>query len=134
MDWINDKIDEYCRWLRGNMDAKQDLGTGWYVLSTPFIGLFNDHIQVYVRRTDSGILLSDDGETLDNLSMAGVDFNRSERRRRFLDQILNTYGVSKEGTELFVKSSEKEFPFKKHALVTAIMNIYDLETQGHERR
>lgn len=127
MDWIKQKIDEYCQWLRNNTDVRKDLGTEWYSLSTPFIGLFNDHVEIFVKREGTNILISDDGWTLDNLSMVGVDFNRSEKRRKILDNILNTYGVTLQGSELIVKANDKDFPMKKHALVSAIMNINDLE-------
>lgn len=127
MEWIRKQIDDYCRWLKDNTIARKDTGTGWYAISTPFIGMFNDHIEIYVKKTSDFIYLSDDGETLNNLSFVGVDFTRSEKRKEMLDSILRTYGVSLENGELTVKASVHDFPFKKHSLVTAIMNVCDLE-------
>lgn len=109
------------------------MGTDWYALSTPFIGMFNDHIEIYVKNQGGNILLSDDGETLENLSLVGVDFNRSEKRRAILNAILNTNGIILKGTELTATASSKDFAMKKHALVTAIMNINDLEVLASNR-
>ncbi len=127
MEWIQKKIDEYCSWLKDNTIVHKDLGTEWYALSTPFVGFFNDHINIYVKREDGNIILSDDGETLENLSLCGVELGRSEKRRNILNSILNTHGIKIEGTELLAIASNQDFPIKKHALVSAIMNICDLE-------
>ena len=127
MDWIRKRIDDYCRWLRDNTCIRKDVGTEWYAISTPFIGLFNDHIEIYVKKEGNSIILSDDGETLRNLSLAGVDFNRSEKRKEMLDSVLRTHGVALEDGELVIRCYTQDFPFKKHALVTAIMNVCDFE-------
>lgn len=127
MDWIHKQIDNYCRWLKDNTCIRKDVGTDWYAISTPFIGMFNDHIEIYVKKEGDNIILSDDGETLRNLSLIGVDFNRSEKRKEMLDAVLRTHGVSLEDRELVIKCYVQDFPFKKHALVTAIMNVCDFE-------
>lgn len=127
MDWIHKQIDGYCRWLRDNTCIRKDVGTDWYAISTPFVGLFNDHIEIFVKKEGDGIILSDDGATLRNLSLIGVDFARSDKRKEMLDSVINPHGVKLEDGELVVRCGMQDFPFKKQALVTAIMNVCDFE-------
>ena len=93
MSWLDDKLNEYFAWMRDNTIAKEDPLTGWSVISTPFTGLFNDNIQIYAKRENGEIVLSDDGETLENLSLAGLDISRSQQRKQYFDLILHNYGV-----------------------------------------
>ena len=42
MGWIDNRIAEYYQWLKDNTAIREDKGTGWFSVSTPFVGLFND--------------------------------------------------------------------------------------------
>ena len=127
MTWIDDRIQQYYAWMKDNTIVHEDNGTGWCSVSTPFIGIFNDHIQVFIKKEGEKILLSDDGQTLDSLSLTGVDINRSARRKELVEMILRTYGVQLQGKELIASASEKTFPRMKHAFISAICEISDLE-------
>lgn len=127
MEWIDAKIAEYYSWLKDNTAIREDKGTGWFAVSTPFVGLFNDNIEIFVKKiSESEIILSDDGETVGNLKMSGVDVSRSSKRRSYLQKILSNHGISVNGEELYVKSNGADFAKKKHALISAIMNISDM--------
>ena len=41
MGWIDNRIAEYYQWLKDNTAIREDKGTGWFSVSTPFVGLFN---------------------------------------------------------------------------------------------
>ena len=128
MGWIDDKISEYYQWLKDNTAIREDKGTGWFAVGTPFVGLFNDHIEIFVKKkSETEILLSDDGETLCNLSSSGVDVSRSPKRREYLQKILNNYGVRLEGEEFSVTSNGADFAKKKHALVSAIISASEMD-------
>ena len=127
MDWINEKISEYYNWLKDNTAVREDKGTGWFAISTPFAGLFNDNIEIFVKKVSgSEIILSDDGETISNLSMSGVDLLRSDKRKGYLDKILANHGVLLSEGELISKSNGTDFAKKKHSLISAILNISDM--------
>ena len=116
MSWIDEKINEYYQWLKDNTAIREDKGAGWFTVDTPFAGLFNDHIEIFVKKkSETEILLSDDGETLCNLSLSGVDVSRSPKRKEYLQKILNNYGVRLHGDEIFVTSNGADFAKKKHA-------------------
>lgn len=130
MNWIENAISDYYKWLRNRTGYSTDEGTGWAVIHTPFIGLFNDSIDIYLRKEGDSILLSDDGETFASLSDIGINVSRSAKRREWLDSILLTYGIANHDGELVTKTTEADFPQAKHNLVSAILSICDLEVTG----
>ena len=128
MNWIIPLIDDYHKWLKNKTITTWDNQTGWAAISTPFIGLFNDVIEIYVqKKTDTTFLLSDGGDTLQNLELVGVNINASSNRKNILNQILINYGVTlMNDNELVTETDLKSFPSKKHNFLSAIMEINDL--------
>lgn len=127
MNWIDERIEAYYHWLKDNTAIKEDIGTGWFSISTPFVGLFNDNIEIFIKKEGDKILLSDDSQTIENLALLGVDIHRSPKRMEFMKYVLRNYGIQLVDKELMVTSSEKDFPQKKHALISAISEISDLD-------
>ena len=76
-------------------------------LTTPFVDRHNDYMQIYVKATPSGMLLTDDGYTLRDLEISGLEFN-AERRKNELKIILNGFGVSLD-VERFLSLHEIRF-------------------------
>ena len=126
MSWINNSIQEYYNWLKEKTIVTKDERTGWSTISTPFIGLFNDNIEIYAKMDNGKILLSDDGLTLSNLELAGSTVMRSAKRKEWLEMILLNYGVLLTDKELQIVGNEKDFPQKKHNLICAISEISDM--------
>lgn len=126
-DWFEDSISKYYKWLKEKTVAKQDEQSGWVAVSTPFLGLFNDPIEIYMKMEGENILLSDDGATLSNLELSGASVTRSPKRKEWMEFILLNYGVTIENGELFVKANLQDFPQKKHNLICAISEITDME-------
>lgn len=94
MGWIDSKIAEYYQWLKDNTAVREDKGTGWFAVSTPFVGLFNDTIDIFVKKeSETKILLSDDGETIENLFVSGVDVLRSPKRKEYMQKVANNFGI-----------------------------------------
>lgn len=127
MEWIEKKIAEYYSWLKDNTAIRQDKGTGWFAISTPFVGMFNDNIEIFVKQvSETQIDLSDDGETIGSLRLSGVDVLRSDKRKSYLHRILSNHGIFIEGDELKTVSNGADFAKKKHSLISAIMNVSDM--------
>jgi len=125
-NWINDCIAEYYLWLRDKTQVLKNEVTGWYSITTPFIGLFNDNIEIFVKLSQDKILLSDDGQTLSNLELVGAPLLRSSKRKEWLEMILLNYGITLIDNELQVIGTEKSFNQKKHNLICAISEISDM--------
>ena len=126
-DWLKSLVDEYYRWLRENTDIVPADG-GWAVIATPFLGAFNDSIEIYARRDKGRILLSDDGETVRNLELQGCDILGSKKRVEIAEGILRGYGVrlDKGKGELLTESGHADFPRRKHDLLMAISEVNDM--------
>jgi len=118
-----DLVQAYVRWL-GERISVADV-EGVCEITTPFLDRHNDHLQIYVRRTAQGLLLTDDGYTLSDLAISGLDL-RTERRQELLRTILAGLGVREEKGELVVETNDADFPRGKHSLLQAMLAVNDL--------
>lgn len=125
-NWINELIGNYYNFLKQKTAVITETGSNWVVISTPFIGLFNDTLEIYIKKENNKILLSDDGVTLKNLELVGSVISRSPRRKDLLERILLTYGIQLHNDELLVEANESNFAQKKHNLISAISEINDM--------
>ncbi|MDR0574806.1 MAG: DUF1828 domain-containing protein [Tannerella sp.] len=125
-DWINNSIAEYYNWLRDKTQVLKNEQTGWYAITTPFLGLFNDNIEIYAKLEKDKLILSDDGQTLGNLELAGSSVTRAPVRREWFDMILLNYGITFNNNELQAEGTEKDFNQKKYNLLCAISEISDI--------
>jgi hypothetical protein len=74
-----------------------ELEGGYAVISTPFLDPHNDEIELYVRKEGDSLVLTDHG-----------------------------FGVAAQGEELLVRTTEKDFPQRKHNLLQAMLAVHDL--------
>jgi hypothetical protein len=126
MIWANDLISEYYVWLKNKTLIIPDINTEWVAIQTPFVGLYNDLIEIYAQKKDNIIVLSDNGETLNNLELVGASLSRTGERKNIADRILLNYGLQLNGNELTTSFNEANFPQKKHNFLSAIMELNDL--------
>ena len=126
MSWIDNCIQEYYNWLRDKTAVSKDQETGWHTISTPFIGMFNDIIEVYVKMEEGKVFLSDDGITLSNLELSGAPVIHSQKRKEWLEMVLLNYGITRKDNELQTVGTEKDFNQKKHNLICAVLEISDM--------
>jgi len=132
IDTIDLLVDDYYSWMRLNTLAHFEQSTDWGLISTPFVGLNNDHIAIAVKVEGEDIYLSDDGDTLGNLLLEGVVFDqRSKTRLRLQQEILRNYGVQINGQDELIRHCQKEhFPQAAHDFVQAIKELSDLHVLG----
>lgn len=126
MSWVNPLINEYYSWLKDKTVIKPDANTGWVSIQTPFIGLFNDTIEMYAQKKGEKIILSDNGETLHNLELVGTSLGRAGERKNMAERILLNYGIHQNGEELIAESTEVNFAQNKHNFLSAIIELNDL--------
>lgn len=121
---MKDLIQSYTEWLKQKINYKEI--NGHYEVTTPFVNHINDCIQFYLKRDENDrINMTDDGETINNLEMAGVEIN-SPARKKELEIILNGFGVILKGNELTTMATPATFPMRKHNFLQAIMAVDDL--------
>ena len=122
----NSFINTYITWLKQNTTALQ-LENGVVEISSPFLDRHNDYIQIYVVKDgDGGFILTDDGYTIADLELSGLNFNTTKRKEE-LQTILRGFGISLDDKKsMYCKCNQSNFPFKKHSLVQAVLAINDL--------
>ena len=126
MNWINTYVDGYYDWLREKTVIQKGETTDWFLINTPFLGAFNDTIEIYAQKKLNKIILSDNGETITNLELQGLHIQGSKRRRYILDTIILNYGVKFSNDELIIEADFENFSQSKHNLLSAIIEINDL--------
>ncbi len=121
---MNILIDQYYTWLKDNTFSKE-IGD-FFEITTPFLDRHNDCIQLYVKEINKDLfLLTDDGYTLDDLEMSGFSFN-TPKRKEHLQHLLLSYGLKLNNNEITTTSTLKDFAYKKHFFIQAIISINDL--------
>lgn len=118
-----DLVNAYIEWLRERIKVEDIKGV--CEITTPFLNRHNDHLQIYVKKSDGGLILTDDGYTISDLRLSGCEFT-TEKRRQMLHSILNGFGVRLIEDELIVEARPDNFPQKKHNLIQAILSMNDL--------
>jgi len=113
----------YVEWLQSRMVAADINGT--MEITTPFLDRHNDRLQIYVVAQEGGFRLTDDGYILNDLASSGCSLE-SKSRKSMLKTIVNGFGVLIDEDELFVETSEADFPRKKHSLIQAMLAVNDL--------
>ncbi len=117
-------INSYTEWLKQKINYKEI--NGYFEVSTPFLNHINDKIQFYLKKDDRDrILLTDDGDTISNLEMAGVDVSTPARQKE-LHTILNGFGVMLKGNQLTTMATPATFPVRKHNFIQALLSVDDL--------
>ena len=123
MNQIDKQIHDYYQWLKDRTFVHTDEETGWHVINTPFIGVFNDGIDIYVKNSGNKVKFSDDGETVSNLDLQGVSIVKT--RKVLFDNILTNYGIKYNNGELTIETDLEKFAQAKHNLISAIQEIND---------
>lgn len=128
-DWLNRPVGGFYRWLRKETKVIRE-DDGSYVVSTPFLGLFNDVIEVCVRRKSGKILLSDDGDALRSLNLAAgeEDALRDKSCLEFLEATLLGHGVrlDRESGELLMDANKSDFPEKMYDFVSVMLKVHGM--------
>jgi hypothetical protein len=124
MNDIERLLETYWAWLRERMSVRE-VGN-WTEITTPYLDRHNDYIQLYAKREDDRIRITDGGETLADLAQSGFGM-RSEKRQDILRYILNGFGVKiGEDQSIFVDADDHNFALKKHNLVQALLSVNDM--------
>jgi len=118
-----DLVNAYIGWLHQKISV-EDIN-GVCEVTTPFLDRHNDHLQIYIKKSDRGIILTDAGYTITDLKLNGCEFT-TEKRKQMLHSILNGFGIQLIDDELVVEARPENFPQKKHNLIQAILSINDL--------
>jgi len=125
IDEINEMLDTYAAWLRDKTTLRR-INDEWCEIATPYVDRHNDYVHIYARKEDGQYVLTDAGETIEDLQMSGCSLD-SPKRQGLLAVTANGFGVKVTGKNaLEVRTSREGFPLRKHNLVQAILAVDDL--------
>lgn len=125
-------IENYIKWIKDNTVIKSIKSGTVCEISTPFLDRHNDHLQIYVKKQNTKYILTDDGYTIADLSMSGMEINTPKREQIFRT-VLNGFGVYLGGNnELYIEANLNNIGQKKHYLLQAILAVNDMYTLSQE--
>ena len=93
--------------------------TGWTSMSTPFLGLYNDLLELYYKEDSDNIILSDDGQTIWNAETTGLDLKALNQIKKYfegLEKLVRHLNIEKEKPEqldsaiTWIKKGIEKFP------------------------
>ena len=117
---IQNLLTTYYAWLKDKTELHQL--DQWVEITTPYLDRHNDYVQIYVKKTNGGFLLTDDGYTIDNLQQSGCKLD-SRKRQVLLKMTLNGFGVKQDGKALQIHASAENFASRKHNLIQAMLAV-----------
>ena len=120
---IQELLDNYLRWLKDKTALRQV--QDWVEITTPYLDRHNDYLQIYVKRSNGGYILTDDGYIIGDLRQSGCELE-SKKRKDLLALTLNGFGVQIDNDALTIHASPENFALKKHNLVQAMLAVNDL--------
>ena len=125
-------ISDYLNWIKDNTVVKAADSGEICSISTPFLDRHNDHLEIYVLKRNNQIKLSDNGYTIADLRISGLEIN-TPKRESILKTVLNGFGVKLNGNdELYVEASQQNIGQKKHYLLQAILAVNDMFNLAQE--
>ena len=122
---VQSLLEQYWTWLRKQTRLREI--DEWIEITTPYLDRHNDYLQIYVKRSDGGFVLTDDGYVLEDLEQSGCKID-SDKRQALLKMTLNGFGIQiqENGKALEVGASTDNFSLRKHNLVQAMLAVNDL--------
>lgn len=120
---IQNLLDAYHAWLKDKTALRQI--DQWVEITTPYLDRHNDYVQIYAKRANGGFILTDDGNTIEDLEQNGCRLE-SRKREDLLRLTLNGFGVQMAGKALQVQASPETFALRKHNLVQAMLAVNDM--------
>lgn len=121
----NKWIDDYLKWMKTKYSVTSfDDGDE---IMTPFTNIIGDRIAIYVSPVNKNkIRLSDDGTTLNDLILLGIDI-KSDVRSRIIKSITQSFNITISNDMILKIDGKKEdFPIMKQSLIQTILRIDDL--------
>jgi len=121
---VRQLVHGYADWLR-DKSVLREIGSDFVEITTPFLNRHNDYTQIYVQRLNGSFLITDGGETIEDLRMSGCEIE-TKKRKDLLYATLNGLGIHRNGDTLYVKATKENFSLRKHNLIQALLAVNDL--------
>jgi len=121
--------NDYINWYKKHLHF-QSLEDNLLRIDSPFKDNTQDDIVIYAEKNpnDSFITLTDDGYTMYNLKISGVNLSLSKKRMFIFRKNLESYGINYNShtEELYVKTPIEKFSENKHRLLQCLLFVNDM--------
>ena len=77
IDEVRGLLDQYAQWVR-DKSILREVNDQYVEITTPYLDRHNDYTQIYVRKDDGGFVLTDGGDTIQDLRASGCDLETSK--------------------------------------------------------
>lgn len=121
---IRKLLDDYVAWVKDKTTLREVNGS-WVEITTPYLDRHNDALQIYARRENGGLLLTDDSYIIHDLEASGCKLDTG-KRQDLLKMTLNGFGVKQNRDALEIHATPENFPLRKHNLIQAMLAVNDL--------
>lgn len=121
---VQQLLDQYWAWLKDKTKLRE-VGGEWVEITTPHLDRHNDYLQIYARRINGNLVLTDDGYIIGDLIRGGCRLD-SPKRQALLNMTLAGFGVQLAEGRLEVRASPENFALRKHNLLQAMLAVNDL--------
>ena len=121
---IQKLMNDYVAWMKEKTTLREVNGS-WVKITTPYLDRHNDALQIYARRENGGLLLTDDSYIIHDLESSGCTLGTG-KRQELLKMTLNGFGVKLNNEALEIYASPDNFPMRKHNLIQAMLAVKDL--------
>lgn len=98
-------------------------------ITTPFVDMHHDLIQLYLSKENNTYILTDDGHTVNELNLLGIDIKNTEKRKEFIYMSLKIFGVkiNEKTNELYVSFNNlNDYPEWQNRLIQCLIRISDM--------
>ena len=77
---IHKLVENYINYIHSSFDI-EEIDKTTYEITTPFLDNSNDHICLYALINGDKVTITDNGDTLRNLALSGMDFKTQKRKQ-----------------------------------------------------
>lgn len=124
MKTINQLIESYHHYIKADFTFAE-VTKNTYEITTPFLDRRNDNISFFITLDNGKVRITDDGYTLGDLEMSGIDIH-TKKRKEEIQRILIGHGIQLQNNEIVALADEAAFPNKQHNMIQALLSINDL--------
>lgn len=119
---ISDLLNKYADFIRQEITYTKIQNC--YEITTPFLDIDNDYIQIYLQENNGALYLSDDAYTINNLESRGI--NLIGNKKKILYNLAKQFNITIKNDEFIVKTDTLNFPQDKHRFIQFILKAYDM--------
>ncbi len=120
---VMDLLESHRNWIADNTSF--NILDDAVEIDLPFLNCHNDYVQIYLTKNGDNYILSDEGETIDDLKSCGMEF-KTRKRRELLRSAIIGFGVTNDDYILRVEATSDNFGIRLNRLIQAILAVSEL--------